>query len=176
MVFRRLAHRWRIWRSGSDGESVLRLERELRELRLVVAERDRSIERSHAVLERLRGGAEQDAEQRARADVERLVAAIGAPLVQFVTQDHLHRSGKVSVRVDDVLRVGASLVRVLREAGVDTVGEVGEAEPYDPERHDPLSAETSVAAGEEVVVRVVGLRYRGRVLRKAGVDRLGGGC
>lgn len=167
-VFRVLRRKWRTWRSGSD---VLEFKRELQELRLQLAERDRTIKQSRAELERLRGGAEQDAQQRARSDMERLVTAMGAPMAQLVTQAHLHRSGAVEIRVEDVLRVGTRLVRALRDAEVDTVGEVGEAEPYDPERHDPLSADEPVATGDQVVVKVVGLSYQGRILRKAGVDR-----
>jgi molecular chaperone GrpE (heat shock protein) len=158
----------------SDGQ-VLRLESQLREARLELARRDRSIERLRAEVGRVRDAAGQDARQRGQASVERLVEAIGAPLVQLMTQAHLHRTGTHEVRVGDVLDVGTRLVRSLREVGVDVVGDVGEAEPYDPDRHDPLSMAAAPVAGERIVVRVVGLSYRDRVVRKAGVEPAGGG-
>jgi molecular chaperone GrpE (heat shock protein) len=160
---------------GRSDEQVLRLERELGEARLELAQRDRSIERLRAEVGRVRDAAAQDARERGQANVERLVVAIGAPLVQFMTQAHLHRTGLHEVRVGDVLDVGTRLVRSLREVGVDMVGKVGEAEPYDPDRHDPLSTAAVPVAGERIVVRVVGLSYRDRVVRKAGVEPAGGG-
>ncbi|TDD87949.1 hypothetical protein E1293_06935 [Actinomadura darangshiensis] len=151
-------------------EETLRLRRELREARLELAERDRSVERLRADLTRAREGAEEGARQRTRADVERLVTTIGAPLVQLSTQARLHRSGSAQVRTDDVVEVGARLLRLLRDAGVDTVGEPGTARPFDPDRHEPLSAEAAPAPGEPVLVRVIGLSFDGRVVRKAGVE------
>lgn len=174
-VLRRLLRRVGRGRGGDSGERVLRLERQLREARLELAARDRSIERLTAEVGRVRGAAGEDARQRGQADVERLVAAIGAPLVQLTTQAHLYRTGAREIGVGDVLDVGMRLVRSLREVGVDTVGEVGAAEPYDPDRHDPLSTAAAPAAGERVVVRMVGLSYQDKVVRRAGVEPAGGG-
>ncbi|MEU6717020.1 hypothetical protein ABZ897_36630 [Nonomuraea sp. NPDC046802] len=145
------------------------MRRELQESRLELAKRDRSIERSRAELARVRDTAEQEAGQRAQAEMERFVETIGAPLVQFMTQAHLHRTGAAQVRIESVLEVGTRLVRTMRDGGVDLIGEVGGVEPFDPERHDPLSA-AAVAAGRQVVIRMVGLSYNGRTLRKAGVE------
>ncbi|MGH3241288.1 MAG: hypothetical protein ACRDNL_12985, partial [Spirillospora sp.] len=106
-----------------------------------------------------------------RADMEQLVAAISTPLVQLMTQAHLHRTGTARVGVGDVLDVGTRLVRGLRDAGVETIGEPGAVEPFDPSRHDPLGeTEGKVEAERQVVVRVPGLLYEGRVVRKAGVE------
>ncbi|WUH97825.1 hypothetical protein OHR68_30565 [Spirillospora sp. NBC_00431] len=159
----------------ASGEDVPRLRRELREARLELAERGRTAERTRADLERARDTDGRDARQRSRAGVERLVAAIGVPLAQFMTQAHPHRAGTARVQVGDMLDAGARLVRGLREAGVDVVGEPGAVEPYDPARHDPLSAAARrVPAGRPVVVRVPGLLYEGRVVRKAGVEAADG--
>lgn len=160
---------------GRSDEQVLRLERQLREARLEMAQRDRSIERLRAEVGRVRDAAGEDARERGQANVERLVVVIGAPLVQFMTQAHLHRTGTHEVRVGDVLDVATRLVRSLREVGVDMVGNVDEAEPYDPDRHDPLSTLAAPMAGEAIVVRMVGLSYHGRVVRKAGVEPASGG-
>ncbi|TYB45425.1 hypothetical protein [Actinomadura chibensis] len=167
-------------RRDASADDVLRLRRELRGARLDLAERDRAAERARAELARARDAAARGAERRAQADLERLAAAIGTPLVQFMTQAHLHRTGAARVGVEDVLDVGTRLVRGLREIGVDAVGEPGAVEPFDPSRHDPLSddplsdAAGTGRAGRPVVVRVPGLACRGRVVRKAGVEEEGG--
>ncbi|MFI0484039.1 hypothetical protein [Actinomadura sp. 9N215] len=157
---------------GESGEDVLRLRRELREARLDLAACERAAERTRTELARARDTAGRDARQRSRADMEQLVAAISTPLAQLMTQAHLHRTGTAEVRAGDVLDVANRLVRGLREAGVDAVGEPGAVEPFDPSRHDPLSAAATgtVAAGRPVVVRVPGLLYEGRIVRKAGVE------
>ena len=152
---------------------MLRLETELRQSRLELSQLEESAGRLRAELARTREAAEEDARLRVELDVQRLVVAIGAPLVQLMTQAHLHRTGAARVTADDVLDVGTRLVRALREAGVDTVGETGETEPFDPQRHDALSTAMAPRAGRSVVVCAVGLSYRGRIVRKAGVEATG---
>lgn len=108
--------------------------------------------------------------QRGRAEAGQLVESIGASLAQLMTQAHLHRTGTVQVRVDDVVAVGTRLMRSLRAAGVDTLGELGEEVAFDPDRHDPLSTAGAPEVGVPVRIRVVGLSYRDRVLCRAGVE------
>jgi molecular chaperone GrpE (heat shock protein) len=149
---------------------VLRLERELQESRLELAQRGDQVQRLHGELDRARAAAADEATRRAEAEIERLVAAIGAPLTQWVTQAHLQRTGTARIQVEDVLDVGTRLVRSLGDFGVDTISAVGEVVPFDPDRHDPLSMAAAPETARPVVVRMVGLAYRDRVVRKAGVD------
>lgn len=154
------------------GEDVLGLERALREVRLALAERDSTVERLTGELSRLRDTFEDQARQRERAEVERFLIGIGTPVVQLVSQDRLHRAG-AEVRVADVLDVGMRLVRQLGEEGAELLGTVGETEPFDADRHEPLSLSAAPGAGEPVIVRMVGLAHHGTVLRKAGVEVAG---
>ena len=161
--------RWR--RAGRTGAGrELELERQLQECRLALAERDRSVQRMRAELDRARNSSEGEATERGRAEVGQLVDSMGASLVQLMTQAQLHRNGTVQVRVDDVVAVGTRLMRSLRAAGVDTLGELGEEVAFDPDRHDPLSTTGAPEAGVPVRIRVVGLSYQDRVLRRAGVE------
>lgn len=148
---------------------MLRLERALAELRLELGERDRSLARLRGEVAKARGRAGDLAGERAQADVERLVAAIGAPLVQLVAMDQLRKTGTAELTAADVLEVGMRLVRMLGLEGVQTGG-VGETQAFDPDRHDPLSMTGIPKVGEPIVVRVAALTYQGKVLRKAGVE------
>jgi molecular chaperone GrpE (heat shock protein) len=123
-----------------------------------------------ADLERTRNSSRDEAAARGRADVGQLVDSMGASLVQLVTQAQLHRNGTVPVRVDDVVAVGTRLMRSLRAAGVETLGELGEEVAFDPDRHDLLSRAGAPEVGVAVRIRVVGLCYQDRVLRRAGVE------
>lgn len=158
---------------GPAGERVLRLESELRESRLELSRLEQLTGRLRAELARTRDAAEEDARLRTDADIRRLVTTISTPLVQLITQEHLHSTGAAPVRTGDVLDVAARLVRALREAEVDIVGEIGATEPFDPQRHDPLSAAAAPVAGQPVTVRVPGLSCRGHIVRKAGIDPAG---
>lgn len=146
------------------------MERELQECRLALAEREGAVRRLRADLDRARGSSEDEAAREGHARVEQLVEAMGAALVQLATQAQLHDSGSVQVRTDDVVAVGARLLRALRAAGVDAFGTLGEEVAFDPDRHDPLSMSSTPEAGTLVRIRVVGLCYGDRVLRRAGVE------
>jgi molecular chaperone GrpE (heat shock protein) len=71
-----------------------------------------------------------------------------------------------------VLTVARRLVRALEDNGLTVEGSVGERVPFDPDHHEPLSADVSLQAGQMVVVRFVGVAYRGKLLRKAGVEQV----
>lgn len=170
-VLRELIRRFTASRSAaSTDQQVLRLERELREARLDLAERDRVVERLRTDLARLRDTAEEQAQQRERAAVERLTTAIGTPVVQLAVQAHLHAGRAAGVQAGDVIDVANRLLRALRSEGVEPIGAMGESVPYDPDRHDPLSTSEAPRAGQPVAVRMVGLSCLGKVVRKAGVE------
>lgn len=151
------------------------LERDLREARLSLVERDSEVERLTVELARLRDTIEDQVRQGRRAEVARFLTGIGTPVVQLVSQDGLHRAG-TEVRVADVLDVGMRLVRQLRDEGAELLGTVGGTEPFDADRHEPLSLSAAPEVGEPVVVRMVGLALDGTVLRKAGVEVAGTGA
>src|SRR5687768_6945966 len=100
-------------RAKAAEEDRLRLERGLAESRLELAERDRSQERLRSELARTKDRAHELAGERAQADVEQVVATIGAPIVQLVTMDHLNRTGAAELAAADVLEVGMRLIRAL---------------------------------------------------------------
>jgi molecular chaperone GrpE (heat shock protein) len=76
------------------------------------------------------------------------------------------------VQAKDVMVVAKRLVRVLEDNGLKLAGNVGETVRFDPNHHEPLSAGASPKQGEHVVVRFVGVAYRGKLLRKAGIEKV----
>lgn len=147
----------------------LRRESELRRLRFELEESAAALLRARSDLAREREQAEDRAEEAIHAEVSRLLDTIGTPAVQLETLAHLHGSGSAQPGTGDVLDVGIRLVRGLEDFGVRRCGAVGERQPFDPVRHDPLGA-TAVEPGQPVVIRFVGLDYRSRIVRKAGVE------
>ncbi|MBE9045160.1 hypothetical protein IQ255_12230 [Pleurocapsales cyanobacterium LEGE 10410] len=50
------------------------------------------------------------------------------------------------------------------------VSQVGETVSCDSNLHEPLSANSEISSGAEVVVRFTGVSYQGKLICKAGVE------
>jgi molecular chaperone GrpE (heat shock protein) len=156
-------------RFGTD-ERALALEREVQSLRLELDERDRAVTNLSEELERQRSGASARVAEAVETQVEQLLADAAAPVAQLRTQMHLLEAEGKPVQARDVLAVAKRLVRTLEDNGLGLEGSVGEAVPFDPNHHEPLSAGVALTPGQPVVLRFVGVVYRGKLLRKAGVE------
>jgi molecular chaperone GrpE (heat shock protein) len=150
-------------------ERTLALEREAQDLRLKLEELERALANLKRELERQRSGAGEAVQ----AQMERLLADAAAPVAQLLTQAHLLEVEGKPVQAKDVLAVAKRLVRALEGSGLTLADSVGQTVPFDPNRHEPLSAAFAPQPGQSVVVRFVGVAYQGKLLRKAGVEKAG---
>lgn len=155
-------------------ERVLTCEREVQSLRLELEERDQAVARHKGELERQRSNTEARVTEAARAQMERLLADAATPVAQLRTQSHLLEVDGKPVQARDVLAVSKRLLRVLEDHGLTLQGNVGESAAFDPAQHEPLSTASSLTPGQPVVVRFVGVAYRGQLLRKASVEPMEG--
>jgi molecular chaperone GrpE (heat shock protein) len=155
---------------GTDAERLLALERGAQELRLRLKEANDQLAALREECERLRAGEAARVADAVRDRLERVLTDAAGPAAQLVTQAHLLEAEGKPVQARDVLAVARRLVRVLEGEGLTLEGRVGERAAFDPARHAPLGGD-AVAPGQPVVVRFVGVSCRGRVLRKAGVDK-----
>lgn len=154
-----------------SNEKLLTLEREIQNLRLELTERDRLIEKLKQQLEQQRTSESNNIDFAVQNQIEQLLTDTAAPVTQLLTQAHLLQQGK-PVQAKDVLLVAKRLIRSLEDNGLTVVGQVGETVSFDSNLHEPLSASSEVSPGAEVVVRFAGVSYRGKVIRKAGVELL----
>src|SRR5262245_6787588 len=99
-MFFQVSERFRRWwqgrRRGAGRE--LELARQVQEYRLALEERDQAVRRLGADLDKARRSSAEEAAHQGQAEVGQLVEAMGASLVQLVTQAELHRGGTVRVR------------------------------------------------------------------------------
>ncbi|MEW6348410.1 MAG: hypothetical protein AB1646_05075 [Thermodesulfobacteriota bacterium] len=100
------------------------------------------------------------------AIAEDLFVALAAPLSQLRMQAWLMGSGK-EISGRSVMALAAQIASLVQRAGLEPVGEPGERIRFDPELHQPLSAQERIECGASAVVRFPGYRYRGRILRRA---------
>ena len=157
--------------SNLTGEQALAAQGEIQSLRLELAERDRVIASLKADLEQHRASAEAQAAQALQARMERLLTEVARPVTQLVTQIHLVRVEKKAVPVNDVLTVAGRLLRTLEDQELTLLGHVGEQQPFDLNHHEPLDVGMTFVRGELVVVKFVGVAYRGKVIKKAGIAK-----
>lgn len=153
------------------GERVLTLEREIQSLRLELEEGSQVTANLKRELERQRGTEGTRLTEAVRAQVERLMTDLASPVAQLLTQAHLLDVDGKPIQAKDVLTVAKRLVRTLEDNGFTVEGCMGEAIPFDPNRHELLSANVSPVPGEKVVVKFVGASYLGKVIKKAGVAK-----
>jgi molecular chaperone GrpE (heat shock protein) len=156
---------------AAPDERLLELEREAQGLRLDLEERERLIANLKGELERQRKGENTRTAEATRAQTERLLTDVAGPVAQLLTQAHLLEVEGKPVQAKDVLAVAKRLVRALEDTGLSLEGSVGAPTTFDPNRHEPLSADAALRAGDPVSVRFVGVTYQGKIIRKAGVEK-----
>src|SRR5262245_44660058 len=152
-------------------DRALGLERHAQGLRLEMEERERSVATLKSELERLRNGESARIAEAVQSRVEKLMADVAAPIAQLLTQAHLLEVEGKQVQAKDVVAVAKRLIRAMEDEGLKLEGGVGETANFDPNRHEPLGGMSAPGPGQAVVVRFAGVSYRGRLIRKAGVER-----
>jgi len=157
---------------GELSEHSLDLEQQVQSLRLVLEERKQTLATLRVDLERERRQGGVLAQEQLQAQVEKIFTAVSGPVAQLLTQASLVEVEAKPVASHDILAVARRLVQGLEENGLQIEGAVGGQEAFDPNRHDPLQAGDILRPGSPVVVRLVGLSYAGKILRKAGVTAL----
>jgi len=132
-------------------------------------EKDRKIATLKGEIERLREGEEARITQAMQSKVEELITDAASPIVHLLTQGRLLETGK-HIQVKDVLFVALRLVCLLEDMGLEIYSRAGETLEYNSSLHKPFGGAT-ITPGERVVVVFPGIRYSGKVVRKAAVAR-----
>ncbi len=101
---------------------------------------------------------------------EELFTALAAPLSQLRMQAWLMGTGK-EISSRSIIALANQFASLVERAGLEPVGDPGESIRFDPELHEPLSAQECIPNGGPAIVRFIGYRYRGRMLRRALVQQ-----
>ncbi len=157
-----------------DNNTVLDLQNEIKTLELELHDREKSIERLSQELERLRLNQKDLLIENSTAVLEELYSSVTPALVQLVTQNYLANDQNKAVQPADILLVTERLIRILEQHGLTLVGQPGQQAQFDPNLHTPLSAASTIQAGQSVIIRFVGVSFHRKILGKAGVEPLEG--
>jgi molecular chaperone GrpE (heat shock protein) len=145
------------------------IQREAQRLQQEVEEQERKLAALQDALERYVSAESARTAEAVRAQAERLMTVLAAPVAQLLTQAHRLEVEGQPVQAADVLVVAKQMVRALEDEGLKPEGRVGEATDFDPHRHEALGGGALLTPGQPVVVCFVGVSYHGKLLRKAGV-------
>jgi len=147
------------------------LQRETQSLKLELEERDKMLAAAHNDLSVLQKNAESQTDRMIRERMEQLFVDLGAPLAQAVTQDYLSSAQGKTIQPKDLLAVTRRFVGCLKSHGLELMGTIGEATDFDPKIHESLSLDEKIEQGERVTIRMVGLSFMGKILRRIAVSR-----
>lgn len=150
----------------SSDERLLEMAGELQKMRLELEEQKRTVAKLKQELERQRGG---ENTRLVEAQIEQLFGDLAGPVSQLLTQNHLLKVEAKPVQANDILVVANRLIRALEDFGLTIENKVGDVVSFDPNLHEPLGGDSDINVGQAVTVRLVGVAYKSRLLRKAGV-------
>jgi len=155
---------------SKDNEDLLDLQNELKALQLELRDREQKIEMIGQELERLRLNQKDLLRGNSAAVMEELFTSLAPAVVQLVTQNYLAKQQNKAIQSRDVLLITERLIHTLEQNGLKLVGQPGQQVLFDPNLHIPLSAASSFTAGQSAIVRIVGISYQGKIIRKAGIE------
>lgn len=156
---------------------MVAMKRDMATLRLELQETRDRLAKERLRLSNLEKNQASQVEELVGLQLEKLFTRLSASLSQLRMQSALLEKG-IPVSAKDVMILAQHFADTVQEAGLEPIGTPGDVILFDPEIAQPLTTGAVFNTGEQVVVRFIGYRYRGRVIRKALVelssDRQGG--
>jgi molecular chaperone GrpE (heat shock protein) len=159
-----------LFQKEQDKGNLRQLEREVQSLRAMLEDQDRVIANLTSELKQHRSKAEFRLKRSAQAVIEKIAVDLAAPIAKLNSQAYVVEEQNHPLNVRDVLDVAKQFIQIFQNFGVRLEGYVGEMTPFDPDHHIPLKRDISISPGEPVVIRFVGVAFRGKLLRKASVE------
>lgn len=153
--------------------NTLSVNRELQELRLTLQEREALIERLKA---RAAGADSQQAAEQAGLQahfLESFFSDAAAPISQLLLQEHLSLKAGKALPPEEIFKMFRKLLEVFHQRGLQIEGVSGQAIAFDAARHQPLDGRDNFSSGDSVRVRIPGILYQDKIIRRAMVDREG---
>ncbi len=141
-------------------ENILALQAENQRLRLDLEQAQTQVKRLQEALLHQQSGQANEQAASLQARFTALLAELGSPAAQFLTQIYLLEKQGKEIQARDTLAIARSLLRVLGNVGVEVSEEPGETVAYNPDNHHLLGANHMAQSGQVVLVRTPGLVYR----------------
>jgi molecular chaperone GrpE (heat shock protein) len=158
---------------GRDTGHTNQLEREIQSLRVMLQDQDRVVENLRKELQQHRREAELLVKRSTQTVIENFMADVAPSVTKLNSQIYIVEEQNRPLNVRDVLAVGKNILGVFQKYGLRLEGVVGELTSFDPDHHASLKKDVPFTQEEPVVVRFVGVAYRGKLLSRARVEGSG---
>jgi hypothetical protein len=155
--------------AASDEEGHV-LRNEIQTLKLELYEKDTMVSNLRQELNYQRHGEIDKLSEKLSTFLEELMVDVSTPVTQLISQIYLFEIQSKPLQARDVLAVAKRFVHLLEDRGMKIEGTVEEIVLFDPNHHMPLSGRFAMCLGERVIIRLVGISYKGKTIRKAGVE------
>jgi len=146
------------------------LQRDTQSLRSMLEDQDKVIAQLTRELQKLRSESEIRAQKSTQVLIEKFIADVSSSITKLNSQIFVVEEQNRPLNVREVLAVAKQFITIFQKYGLRLEGYVGEITPFNPDHHSSLSKDVPIDQEEPVVVRFVGVAYRGKLLRKAGVE------
>jgi hypothetical protein len=154
-----------------ENERVLELERELQSIKLEFEETVLLLNTARRDLELHSRQSDATKSYEVRKQFEKLFQELAGPTAQLQVQDHILNVQGKPLKPEDIMACANRLLRALQNHGFKIQGKIGETVRFDSNLHEPLALEESVQPEEEVLIRMPGVSYDGKILRRAAVTK-----
>ena len=155
-----------------SSQSIIELQGKLQEIRLDLIEKEKIITHLKQENDRISRSVEQQIDEKYNQGIEKIFVDLSTPVTHLLTQVYLIEDAGMQVQEKDILAASKRLVQGLFSAGLETIGQLGEVVPYNSINQMALGVESTLKEGDRVVIRFVGLKYRGKILRKTLVEKI----
>lgn len=159
----------RLRKKKFESPSDLDLDSELQRLKLDITDRDATIDTLKLELAQAKEGERSRIRQIEEQRVEDLIFSVSTPVAQLTAQSYLLESG-IPVKAMDILVVSKNLITSLQTIGLKINPLPGEIVLFDAAIHEPVQG-TVIATDERALVKIGGIGYKDKVIRKAVVTR-----
>jgi molecular chaperone GrpE (heat shock protein) len=156
---------------SAENERLLGLERDLQTVRLELEETKLLLNATRHDLDLLGRQSEESKAHDVRGQLERLFRALAGPATQLMAQNYMLNVRGRPLKAQDIQASCNRLLGILQNHGLEIQGTIDQTVHFDQDFHEPLALDEAVKHGDEVVIRMSGISYHGKVLRRAAVTK-----
>ena len=152
--------------------NLLELQNQLKTQQLELQEQQKQVILLRQELDRLRQNQKGLLKESSDILLEGLYSQLAPAIVQLITQDYLVMDQNKTIDAKEILKVDERLISSLVQNGLEVYEQPGQQVSFDPNSHSALSTANAPQPGQAVIIRFVGLSFHGKIIRKAGVEKL----
>lgn len=150
--------------------SIADLERELQSVRLEMEKLEEDFKRQSQDFEVYKRNQFDVVKEQVDFAFEILFTDIAANASLLQTLTHkLDTQGETTIQAKDVLRAAKTVVSQLENHGLELMGKIGDIVGFDKNIHELCGSFEEISQSEKVTVIIVGVSFRGKILRRIGV-------